>query len=205
MVWLLEAGPIMFLLLGCSVLALAVIIEKAISLRKNNVLRPEIIQTIEAIRGHEDIPFAISKCEVIPGPFSNLLKRILANIHLPREEKLFEIQAAGRQEITMLEKRLWILEVIYAIAPLLGLLGTVMGLENIFGVISELGLGHAKAFSGGLAVAIRNTAVGLFVAIPSLIAYSYFDKKVDAFALEMEEYALNLVNKLHASPPAGKR
>ena len=205
MVWLIEAGPIMFLLLGCSVLALAVIIEKAIGLRRNNILRPEIIQTIETIRSHEDIPFAISKCEVISGPFSNLLKRILANIHLPREEKLFEIQAAGRQEIKTLEKRLWILEVIYAVAPLLGLLGTVMGLENIFGVISELGLGHAKAFSGGLAVAIRNTAVGLFVAIPSLIAYSYFDKKVDAFALEMEEYALNLVNKLHISQETRKR
>lgn len=199
MEWLLGGGLIMAPLLFCSILALAVIIERAINLRRNKILKPEIIQTIEAIRSPEDVPFAISKCEVISGPFSNLLRRILMNTHLSREEKLFDIQAAGRQEIKALEKRLWVLEVIYAVAPLLGLLGTVLGLENIFGVIAELGLGHAKAFSGGLAVAIRNTAVGLFVAIPSLVAYSYFDRKVDTFALEMEEYAINIVNKLYSS------
>jgi len=195
--WLISAGPLMLTLLACSVLSLAVIIERAINLRRNKILRPEIIQTIEAIRSRKDIPLAISRCEVISCPFSNLLRRILTNIHLPREEKLSEIQAAGRQEMKELEKRLWILELIYVVAPLLGLLGTVLGLENIFGVISELGLGHAKAFSGGLAVAIRNTAVGLFVAIPSIIAYSYFDRKVDTFALEMEEYASHIINKLY--------
>ena len=197
MEWLIGAGIIMIPLLICSVLSLAVIIERAINLRRSNILKPEIIQTIEAIRCLDDIPIAISKCEVIPGPFSNLLKRILVNPHLSREEKLFEVQAAGRQEMKALEKRLWILEVVYAVAPLLGLLGTVLGLENIFGVISELGLGHAKAFSGGLAVAIRNTAVGLFIAIPCLVAFTYFDKKVDSLVLEMEEYSLHLLNVLY--------
>ncbi|MDN3515137.1 MAG: MotA/TolQ/ExbB proton channel family protein [Candidatus Brocadia sp.] len=205
MEWLIGGGPIMIPLLICSVLALAVIIERTINLRRNKILRPEIIQTIESIRSYEDIPFAISKCEVIPGPFSNLLRRILINNHLSREEKFVDIQAAGRQETKTLEKRLLVLEVITAVAPLLGLLGTVLGLENIFGIISELGLGQAKAFSGGLAEAIRTTVLGLFIAIPSLVAYSYFDKKVDTFTLEMEEYSMQLLNKLYPSENTGKK
>lgn len=184
-------------LLICSVLALAVIIERAINLRRDKILKPEIIQTIKTIRSQQDIPVAISKCEVISGPFSNLLRRILTNNHLTREEKYVDIQAAGRQETKSLEKRLLVLEVITAVAPLLGLLGTVLGLEDIFGIISELGLGQAKAFSAGLAQAIRTTVFGLFIAIPSLVAYSYFDKKVDTFVLEMEEYSMLILNKLY--------
>lgn len=197
MEWILGGGIIMIPLLICSVLSLAVIVERAINLRRSNILKPEIIQTIAAIRCLDDIPFAISKCEVIPGPFSSLLKRILTNNHLSREEKFIDIQAAGRQETKELEKRLLVLEVITAVAPLLGLLGTVIGLESIFGIISELGLGQAKAFSGGLAQAIRTTVFGLFIAIPSLVAYSYFDKKVDTFVLEMEEYSMQILNKLY--------
>ena len=205
MEWLLGGGPIMIPLLICSILSLAVIIERAINLRRSKILRPEIIQTIAAIRSQEDIPFAISKCEVISGPFSNLLRRILTNSHLSREEKFIDIQAAGRQEMKALEKRLLVLEVITAVAPLLGLLGTVLGLENIFGIISELGLGQAKAFSGGLAEAIRTTVFGLFIAIPSLVAYSYFDKKVDTFVLEMEEYSMHILNKLYPAKGFDKK
>ncbi len=199
MEWLLGAGPIMIPLLVCSVFSLAIIMERAINLRKSKVLKPEIIQTIEAIKSPKDIPFAISKCEVIEGPFSNLLRRILSNNHLTREEKFIDIQAMGRQETRVLEKRLWLLEVITAIAPLLGLLGTVLGLEDIFAIISELGLGHAKAFAGGLAVAIRTTVFGLCIAIPSLVAYNYFDRKVDGYVREIEEYSLTILNKLY--PP----
>ena len=205
MEWILGGGPVMIPLLLCSVLALAIIIERAINLRRNKILKPEIIQTIEAIHSPKDIPFAISKCEVLSGPFSNLLKRILTNNHLSREEKFIEIQAAGRQEMKALEKRLLVLEVITAVAPLLGLLGTVLGLENIFGIISELGLGQAKAFSGGLAEAIRTTVFGLLIAIPSLVAYSYFDKKVDTFVLEMEEYSMHILNKLYPGNGSGKK
>ncbi len=204
MEWLIGGGPVMIPLLICSVLALAVIIERAINLRRNKVLKPEIIQTIKSIRGPDDVPFAISKCEVIQGPFSNLLRRILINNHLTREEKFIDIQAAGRQGTKELEKRLLTLEVITAVAPLLGLLGTVLGLETIFGIVSELGLGQAKAFSGGLAEAIRTTVFGLFIAIPSLVAYSYFDKKVDTFVLEMEDYSMHLLNILYPTNRSDK-
>ena len=127
MEWLIGGGPIMIPLLICSILSLAVIIERAINLRRDKILRPEIIQTIEALRSQEDIPFAISKCEVIPGPFSNLLRRTLMNNHLSREEKFIDIQAAGRQETKALEKRLLVLEVITAVAPFIRTAGDGIG------------------------------------------------------------------------------
>jgi biopolymer transport protein ExbB len=117
---------------------------------------------------------------------------------LSREEKVLDIQATGRQEARSLERMLIVLEVITAITPLLGLLGTVLGMSQVFDVISEVGLGQTKAFSGGIAQALRTTIVGLGVAIPSLIAYSSFDRKVDNLILEMEKYSMLLLNKLYS-------
>ena len=95
------------------------------------------------------------------------------------------------------------LEVITAITPLLGLLGTVLGMSQVFDVISEVGLGQTKAFSGGIAQALRTTIIGLGIAIPSLIAYSSFDRKVDNLVLEMEKYSMLLLNKIYSTRKSG--
>jgi biopolymer transport protein ExbB len=183
----------------CSVLALAVILERAINIRKDHIIRPELVDVINAIRGPEDIEIVYARCNAIKGPFANIIKRTLSNNHLTREEKVLDIQAAGRQEARALERMLIVLEVITAIAPLLGLLGTVLGMSQVFDVISEVGLGQTKAFSGGIAQALRTTIIGLTVAIPSLIAYSSFDRKVDNLILEMEKYSMLLLNKLYST------
>ncbi len=182
----------------CSILALAVILERTINLRKNRIIRLELIDVINAIKGPEDIQIVLARCSAIKGPFSNIIKRAISNIHLSREEKVLDIQAAGRQEAKALERMLVVLEVITAIAPLLGLLGTVLGMSQVFDVISEVGLGQTKAFSGGIAQALRTTIIGLSIAIPCLVAYSSFDRKVDIMILEMEKYSLSLLNKLYA-------
>jgi biopolymer transport protein ExbB len=117
---------------------------------------------------------------------------------LSREEKVLDIQATGRQEAQVLERMLVVLEIITAITPLLGLLGTVLGMSRVFDVIAEVGLGETKAFSSGIAQALRTTIVGLGVAIPSLIAYTSFDKKVDSMILEMEKYSMLLLNKIYS-------
>lgn len=182
----------------CSILALAVILERTINLRKNRIVRLELIDVINAIKGPEDIQIILTRCNAIKGPFSNIIKRAISNIHLSREEKVLDIQAAGRQEAKALERMLVVLEVITAIAPLLGLLGTVLGMSQVFDVISEIGLGQTKAFSGGIAQALRTTIIGLSIAIPCLVAYSSFDRKVDIMILEMEKYSLSLLNKLYA-------
>jgi biopolymer transport protein ExbB len=190
-------GPIMIPIFICSVIALAVVLERMVSLRRSRVMRPELIEVIEAVRGPEDIQVIYNRCDVIKGPFSNIIKHTIANTHLSREEKVLDIQATGRQEARSLERMLVVLEIITAITPLLGLLGTVLGMSQVFDVISEVGLGQTKAFSGGIAQALRTTIIGLGVAIPSLIAYSSFDRKVDNLILEMEKYSMSLLNKIY--------
>jgi len=197
-------GPIMVPIFICSVIALAVILERIVSLRRSRIMRSELIEVIEAVRGPEDIPIIYNRCNAIQGPFSNIIKRTISNTHLSREEKVLDIQATGRQEARALERMLVVLEIITAITPLLGLLGTVLGMSQVFDVISEVGLGQTKAFSGGIAQALRTTIIGLGVAIPSLIAYSSFDKKVDNLILEMEKYSMSLLNKMYSAKNVGE-
>ena len=197
MEWLMGGGPIMVPIFICSVIALAVVLERMVSLRRSRIMRPELIEVIEAIRGPEDIQVIHNRCDVIKGPFSNIIRRTISNTHLSREEKVLDIQATGRQEARALERMLVVLEIITAITPLLGLLGTVLGMSQVFDVISEVGLGQTKAFSGGIAQALRKTIIGLGVAIPSLIAYSSFDRKVDNLILEMEKHSMSLLNKIY--------
>ena len=198
MEWLMGGGPIMIPIFLCSIVAVAVVMERAVSLRKSRILRPELIEVIEAIRGPEDIAVIYNRCNILKGPFSAIIKRAISNTHLSREEKVLDIQATGRQEARVLERMLVVLEIITAITPLLGLLGTVLGMSQVFDVIAEVGLGETKAFSSGIAQALRTTIVGLGVAIPSLIAYTSFDKKVDSMILEMEKYSMLLLNKIYS-------
>ncbi len=198
-------GPIMIPIFICSVISLAVIMERIVSLRRKRIMRPELIEVIEAVRGPDDIQIILSRCNAIKGPFSNIIKRAISNAYLSREEKVLDIQSAGRQEARTLERMLVVLEVITAITPLLGLLGTVLGMSQVFDVISEVGLGQTKAFSGGIAQALRTTIIGLGVAIPSLIAYSSFDRKVDNLVLEMEKYSMLLLNKLYTNQKIGSK
>lgn len=198
MEWLTGGGPIMIPLFVCSVLALAVIMERAISLRRNRILKPELIGLINSVEDHDDIQLVLEKCNTFEGSFANIIKRTIINEHLSREEKVLDIQAAGRQEARALERMLIVLEIITAITPILGLLGTVLGMSQVFDVIAQVGLGQTKAFSGGIAQALRTTIIGLGIAIPSLIAYSSFDRKVDNMILEMEKYSLVLLNKLYS-------
>ncbi len=199
MEWLMGGGPIMVPIFICSVIALAVILERMVSLRRSRIMRSELIEVIEAVRDSEDLQVIYNRCNVIQGPFSNIIKRTISNTHLSREEKVLDIQATGRQEARALERMLVVLEIITAITPLLGLLGTVLGMSQVFDVISEVGLGQTKAFSGGIAQALRTTIIGLGVAIPSLIAYTSFDRKVDNLILEMEKYSMSLLNKIYPS------
>ena len=199
MQWIVGGGPVMYPLLICSVVALAVIIERALSLRRRQVIRPELVRLIQDIRDVGDVPMAFSKCQVIRGPFSNIIKHTLVNMHLSWEEKLHEIQVAGKEEAKRLERNLNILEIIASIAPLLGLFGTVLGLDEIFGVMATVGLGDPKSFSGGIAQALRTTILGLAIAMPASIAAGIFDTKVDSMVGEMERLSTILLNKLYAS------
>ena len=118
------------------------------------------------------------------------------NEDLPADELRVLVEDEGRQEVRVLQRGLVTLETIATIAPLMGLLGTVLGMIKVFKVIETLGVGQAKALSGGISEALITTATGLIIGIPVFIAYNYFNHRADAFILDMEKYVILLLNKL---------
>jgi len=198
--WLMlqRGGIVMIPLMLCSVIAVAVCIEKAITLRKKKILIPEIISVIENIKSMTDINLALSICEKNKGVFSNIVQIGLKNIELSKEEMREMFQDQGRQEVRSLQRGLGILETIAAIAPLLGLLGTVTGMIKVFNVISTLGLGQTAALSVGISEALITTVAGLSIGIPTLVFYNYFSDKAENLILDIEKYSNKLEKKLHS-------
>jgi len=195
-----KAGGItMIPLLICSILALAIIIEKAYSLRARKVISPEIAGMVEHLESDDQMVASLALCDRINTPFARVIKTGLINRRLARADNIELVQSAARREVTSHERGLLMLEIITGISPLLGLLGTVLGIFHVFGVIVERGIGEASILSGGISEALITTIVGLFIAIPSFVAHSYFSKRVDDHMLEIERFANMLIHKLYGS------
>ena len=113
------------------------------------------------------------------------------------EETKDSIETRARHEITRLERGLVVLEIATGIAPLMGLVGTIYGLIKLFNALGDKGLTDNSAFASGIAVALNATLLGLLVAIPSLIAWSYYSRKVETFAVEMETICDELLRRLN--------
>jgi biopolymer transport protein ExbB len=199
-VWqfLVKGGVTMIPLGLCSILGVAVVIEKAFSLRRKKVIVPEIVNVLENIRGPQDVGLALSICEKYEGPFANIIRAGLENRNLPKDEIKEALVDQGRQEVRTLERGLAMLETIAGIGPLLGLFGTVLGIFKVFNVISALGVGQAQAFSAGLSEAIITTIVGLAIGIPAVVFFNYFTNKAENLILEIEKYSTALVKKVAA-------
>ena len=199
-------GMMMIPLTICSILALAIIIEKAYTLRTRRVIAPEIVGVIENMGGREDVIASIAVCQRVNSPFARVIESSLSKHRLPRADNVELTQATARQEVGALERGLLMLEIITGISPLLGLLGTVLGIFHVFNVIVDRGVGEASVLSGGISEALITTIVGLFIAIPALVAHSYYSKRVDELVLEIERYANTLTHKLYSSEtePAGE-
>jgi len=125
-----KGGIIMIPLFLCSIAALAVVIEKAIALRRRKIIVPEVVGVLENVKGANDFALAVAICEKHRGPFAGIVRLALENRHLDREELKESLLDQGRQEVHRLERGLGVLETIAGIAPLLGLLGTVLGLRG---------------------------------------------------------------------------
>lgn len=193
-----KGGIIMIPLFLCSLVGLAIVIEKLISLRRRVVFIPEVISLIENISSPKDIALVLTVCEKYRGPLPNIVRSALQNRHLSREELNELILDQGRQEIRTLERGLVALETVAAISPLLGLLGTVIGILKVFEVISELGVGQATALSGGISEALITTIVGLAIGIPAVVAYNYFTNRAENFVLDIEKYTTSVILKLRS-------
>ena len=191
-----KGGFVIYPLLLCSIIGLAIVIEKFLSLRRKKVIIPEIVSVLDNIKGPGDIGLALSICEKHKGPFPNIIRIGLENRNLPKEEIKETLNNQGRQEVHSLEKGLVILETVAGIAPLMGLLGTVIGILKVFNVISVMGVGQATAMAGGISEALITTIVGLSIGIPAVVGYNYFTDKAETLILEIEKYSALLLKKV---------
>ncbi len=191
-----QGGLMMYPLTLCSILTVAITLERAFSLRRHRIIRGEIVSVIENINGPEDIGLAVSVCNQYEGPFAQVVRAGLNNRHLTPDEIRESIVDQGRQEMGKLQKGIVVLETVASVSPLLGLLGTVLGMIKVFREISEVGIGQGNLLAGGIAEAILTTGAGLFIAIPSLVFFNFFSSKAESLVLEIEKYSNTLLKKL---------
>ncbi|MDP8299845.1 MAG: MotA/TolQ/ExbB proton channel family protein [Candidatus Tantalella remota] len=196
----LKGGPLMFLIILCSVIAFAVVIEKLWQLRKAKINTEDFMEDISETLRRNKIMDAIDKCNAMPGPIAKILKAGILKHDRPRTEIKEAIEDAGLHEVPRLEKNLGVLATIAHISPLLGLLGTVTGMVRSFQVIEQKAVAFMPVnpgdLAGGIWESLITTVAGLAVAIPTYVAYNFLVSKVDGFVLEMEKSATDLVNIL---------
>jgi biopolymer transport protein ExbB len=192
-----EGDPFIWALLVTSVVALAVMIERGLALRWDRIIPPLLLEALERFtRGGEGDQLEKAALQY-DSPLGRLLRLGLENASRPREETRDAIDPRARREVSRLERGVVVLEISVGIAPLLGLVGTIHGLITLFGDLGKMGMGESSVFARGIAIALNATLMGLLVAIPSLIAWSYFSRKVETLAIEMESACSELVEHLY--------
>jgi len=198
-------GWLMAPIIACSVVALAIVVERAWSLREKRVVPGNLVGQIwRQARAGEITDEQVR--ELRDGsPLGRILAVGLINRNRERHVMKEAIEEAGRAVSHELERFLTALGTIAAISPLLGLLGTVIGMISVFTTITSMGVGNPAELAGGISQALITTAAGLSVAIPSLIFYRHFRGKVDALTVQMEQEAVKLVEILHGERPAQAR
>ncbi len=194
---LLSGGWLMLPIVICSVLSLAISLERAITLRSKNVSPDDLVASVW-LWIESDQMTTERMLEIKQGsPLGSILIAGLNSASLSRERMQESIQEIAATVVHDLEKNLTALGTIAAITPLLGLLGTVIGMIKVFTAIMIEGSGNTGVLAGGISEALITTAAGMCVAIPTLIFHRYFHRKVDSLVIEMEQQAVRLVDNIH--------
>jgi len=194
-----SGGPVMYPLALMSLLATTITIERLLALRRSRVLPAEIVEVVESAQPGRDLSLAVDACRRNRGVFADIMCVGLEEADRPWEMVRDAVLDAGRQETPVLERHLVWLQTIAQAAPLLGLLGTVLGMIKVFASIQLSGLGDPQALSGGIGEAMITTAVGLAVGIPTLVAYNLLSAKAETLITEIESHASRLVARLRPS------
>jgi biopolymer transport protein ExbB len=187
--------PIWFLLFA-SVIAVALIIERSISLREKKIIPPTLLEQVITVYQRQGINEAVLQRLAQDSPLGTVLAAGLRNHRSSRYVMKEAIDEAGRAVAHELERFLTTLGTIATASPLLGLFGTVIGMIEIFGSQSPTGT-NPQQLAHGISIALYNTAFGIGIAVPSLILYRHFKNKVDGLVVEMEEQASKLVDIVH--------
>jgi biopolymer transport protein ExbB len=193
-----QGGWTMLPLFICSIIALTIIIERALALRWKNVIDPKVLRILSDYEGEAAAQACMNACQRCSGAYAQLVVEVLKSRNLDFEHWVENMHAAGRAQVIRLERGLTTLEIIGGISPLLGLLGTVLGMMDMFNAISIAGLGNPQILSDGIAKALITTMGGLVIAIPAVAFHSLFAKRVEELATEMQDQAMALIHKLSA-------
>ncbi|MEQ9464945.1 MAG: MotA/TolQ/ExbB proton channel family protein [Haliea sp.] len=190
-------GWLMVLILLCSVVALAICIERLYTLNPRKISPPHLLATVwKQLKASELDSMRLRNLRQ-SSPLGRILAAGLANASHGRDVMKESIQDAASHVVHDLERYLNTLGTIAAIAPLLGLLGTVVGMIKVFAQIMAQGTGNASALAGGISEALITTAAGLAVAIPALAMHRYFTGRIDAIVVGLEQETIKLMDALH--------
>ena len=193
------AGWPIWPLLIASIVALALIIERLIYLRREKILPKQLLgEVIQVHRNKKATPDVINTLEQ-NSPLGTVLAAALRNVDAPREVMKESIEEAGRGVSHGLERFLTTLGTIASLAPLMGLFGTVVGMIEIFGSQNAAGGANPAQLAHGISVALDNTGFGLAIAMPALVAYRHFRALVDSFIVDMELQAVKFVDVVHGA------
>lgn len=190
-----QGGILMIPLAACSFTAVFIIIERAIALRRRAVEDENLVRAVHEYdeRTADQLMLA---CRRSHSPLAHILLAILRARHLDHAHLLESMNTAGRAQLRKLERGLVVLEIIGVTSPLLGLLGTVVGMVDVFNAITIQGLGNPQVLSGGIAKALITTVAGLVVAIPAVAAHSWFSKRVDDFSAEFQDAGAAFITRI---------
>ncbi|TAK43724.1 MAG: MotA/TolQ/ExbB proton channel family protein [Betaproteobacteria bacterium] len=191
------AGWPIWPLLLASVIAVALIIERAATLRHHRILPPRLLEQVVAVYQRDGLSREALERLAQDSPLGTVLASALRNHRSPRYVMKEAIEEAGRAVAHDLDRFLTTLGTIATAAPLLGLFGTVIGMIEIFGSQSPSGGTNPQQLAHGISIALYNTAFGIGISIPSLIFYRHFRNKVDGFIVQMEQEAARLADIVH--------
>jgi len=184
-------------IIACSIIAFAIIAERLWTLRVKRVIPRQLVAQVWDQAKEKKLDVERLQDLRASSPLGRILAAGLMNRNATREIMKEAIEDTGRHVVHELERYLNTLGTIAAISPLLGLLGTVIGMIQVFSTITTQGVGNPAALAGGISQALITTAAGMSVAIPALMAYRYFRGKVNMLVIRMEQQALRMVEVLH--------
>jgi len=195
--WIKDGGVFTWLMMGMSVVSLTFMLERAWALRRARVMPGGLADLL----GNTDPAALRGACQAQPSPLSRLILSVLDHLPWSKTENVAALTIQARCEVLKLERGLVVLEIIVGIAPLLGLVGTIYGIIPLFGDFGRAVSGDNSLFAKGIGAALNKTLLGLLVAIPTLIAWSLFNKRVESLAVELEALCDVLLRRQYLGTP----
>ena len=190
-----NGGAMIWLILIAGAVAFVVFVERVLHCHRAQINSAEFLNGVRNVLKRDNVVEAISICDATPGPVARLVKTAILNRDKGRERVREEVEEAGLVEVPLLEEKLNLLATIAQIAPLLGLLGTIVGFMEIFRQLQEAGLyAHIEQLAHGVWRALICAGAGIAVAIPAQAGYNYLVSRINKIVLDMERAAAEIVN-----------